>query len=86
MFTGFKIDLLILCVDYSYRTYSGYIEAVKTWLHTPFIEFISEYEALGMDQWSILPLVQQEISEVQSGKNTAIGRVLDEHSIQLWPS
>lgn len=62
------------------------MKVVEGRLHTPLVEFVGEYEALGMDQGGILPLVQKEVSEVQSGKNAAVGRVLDEHSVQLWPS
>ena len=62
------------------------LQAVDTWLLTPLVQFVGEYEALCVDQRGVLPLVQQEVSEVQGGKNAAVGRVLDEHGVQLWPS
>ena len=52
---------------------------------TPLVELVGEDEALGVHQRAVLSLVLQEVPQVHSGQDAAVGRVAREHGVEVGP-
>lgn len=66
------------------RTHTSH-ECCDSWRRTPLVELISQDETMGVGGRGVLSLVLEEIPQVHGGEDAAIGRVADEHGVELWP-